>query len=519
MNKEREEIERKKLLLFQRIITLIESLYVQSLHLPLAEMHRKKIQLVIFLVFSIAIGAFLFHSVENNPQPDTQMVRYGEELFDAINNGQLGEYLMTVRKYPLLNSVLFIPIHQSLLTVDRIIHFLAPSLPLVSSWLYANLAGRMLVLLFAIGTLILIQRLSQLVSLGGSAPLLMLSSYLFFLFSTAARPHIPVMFWTLLSFYYSIHLSKKHNRKNIFMSFASATAAACTLQNGFLAFLFPLWGYFQSGKKRDNFFRGILLMIICLSIAFLFGYTFLLRITAGDSTGITYDLGHNYSQIWDGSGFLQLLRVLVGNEILLTLFAIAGIARVFRGIDAVFIGIVPIAGYLVIYCLLFGIYAGTSPRFFLMLVPFLALLGARAFENAPRAAQFAFLTIVFIMCAKFASLGMLQDSFQLVSSRLNLVRGLVYSEIPPYMFSIDARRLIFSTNDNALFRVQYYNEETPPEWVECESIYASPRLATGMYANFLWNEMDWGFFRLLNIYRLGPNLSLLCKRSLLEQIR
>ena len=371
-------------------------------------------------------------------------------------------------------------------------------------------SGRIFILLHAIGIIAIFSHIAYR-ELGARHvwPILM-SSILFLTFFTAVRPHIPVTFWTMLACSLSFRLRRECSIRNALFAYGASIIAFCSLQSGILAFVFPLWGSIRGARTWKNAICLVCLGCSLMILVPIFGYPFLLNPIFGNSIQVGIDLGHNYGFKWNGYGFMVLLRTLIGSEIFLLFFALLSAIRLFRGKDVLSKSLVPIIIFISVFVLVFGMYGGSSPRFFIVLLPFIALLGVRSFVLMKPLLKLIFLFIVFLIHLKLAYLLVLPNTYAEVSTYIttNDLRRSVTTAIPKAHFPMSSENFLHGVGIGA-YHVALDEQHPPDGWKVCKQFIAS-HFGGGYFYGALWNDIPWAFYQLILARRIGPNLVLWC---------
>lgn len=504
--------------------------------------------IIAFICFLLGSAAMLGHSIGVNRQADAQLITYALQFLDALRSGTIFDYLTDVHKYPLL-PILFLAtvyggIFFMLLGAGRI-----DSLTDIPSYLFLQgqeieFGTRLVIFLSAIGTLLLLYRIVKRLYPSippYSATLLLLTSFLFSIFSTSVRPHALSTFMTLLAFTAALPLIQKKTRKNLLIAFAAAIAAFCTLQSGFFAFLFPILAFASNKQSIDvrrllNI-RFILIALGSVMIALLVGYPFIFTQIVNGS--FSFDLGNDYLSgewKWTGAGFLILLKTLFGSETFLTLFFLLSLFQIRRRDIQVEEKMLLI--YITIFSLVFGLYAGTSTRFFLPILPFLAIFGARFFGKNAKV-QIGISLLVSVMYLNVAYLAATPNTFDTARAFIQSeTTGAIVTTLPSDSFlgipptreslrntSSFKERFLASLNSDlpgartflpiseildADVLVTQSNElfgELQDDWSECAHMKSSEQSDS-----YLWAETDWPVFWVFRTPRLGPDLRIYCRK-------
>ncbi len=452
--------------------------------------------------YGIGLVAYFFHALRANPQYDTQVIRYSYELHEAIARGTLGDYLLQVRKYPLFYSLPFF------LTGEAVRAVLG-ELPLIA----AHAIGRAITLVYGLGTLAVLRRLSLQWYGHSGAAVLLLTSILFFEFSTAIRPHIPVAFWTLLSLYFAARHTDHAKQADLFLSFLAGTLAFCTLQNGLLAFLFPLWSILRTGWKTRQVLAVCAITASALFSALFLGYPFLFSALSNGDMPVGIDLGHNVGLSFNLSHGASISMMLMGSEPFVLLFALLGFYRFWRRYDVKPTLLVAVYAYIILYFLLFAFHPISNGRFFIAALPILALIGAKAFWDAPNVLRYVTIITAIGIMAKLSYLAMLPNTYQQVTAMLTQERGDVTTAIvPPYFFEFPTEKLALDDSVSTFIVIpDSANAHPRGAYEPCGSAQAS---TTSDESMFLWTDVSWSLRQLFTAKALGPNLTVFCHSAL-----
>ena len=461
--------------------------------------------------FSAALLAFFVHSLVINPQPDAELLVYAHQFYKTFGTKWFEEFYFIERKYPffflflgslLLHFTLWIFDASSAMWQEGMSQFEVGTV-----WVMTiHASGRLLIVTCAIGTLLLLQRMSRKLFSSNAAVLLLLSSPLFFVFSTAIRPHVPVAFWTVLSIFCAIKLYERKTFARGVCAFGAALAAFCTLQNGLFAFIFPVWGLLLPRFTWKQVAICIGALLCCLGLAVVLGYPFLLQ----SSGTASLDLGHNVPTQWNGAGFLQLPRTFLGGEIFLLLFAGASIFLALRKRITLPPIALPIVIFIVLYIAIFGMHGSTLMRYWIILLPLFALLGAPAFARAPKMIRGGFLVIVLLMYIKFAVLAIQKDTYELAMDAVDHIAAPISVQLPIYAHDVLPERNVPPTDANYMVAITRGATQSS-DWHECKRITAS-KITDNLL--FLWNEVPWSYYHLIFTKRLGENVSVYCKEGI-----
>jgi hypothetical protein len=422
--------------------------------------------------YAAALVAFFFHALDVNPQYDTQALSSAYDLLRSPGGAWLAD-----RKYPLFYTLPFAALFK------LVSLFTGPF-----SEQTGFLLGRMVTVLFALGTLALTGMLSRKLYGRFDAALLLLTSVLFFTFSTAIRPHVPLAFWTLLAFSCSL----RAGRRWTIAAFLSASAAFCTLQSGLLAFLFPVWALRRASGGVDQILQYLIpSLLLCLVLGYPSLFSSVFDPTLGHDEPIRFSVSHGL-RVW--------LRF-IGSELFVLAFAAWGWRR-WR---------IPVVRWFIVgYFLLFSFYATADARYFIVTLPFLSLVGAGMIGDRLRA---VLAVLVVVVSARFGTLALRPNTFEQVAAFLGPRDGLFGSiGYPEYFYPLPASRVIEKgAFDMMTFVVapDALNTRADAELEECFRATSSRTTDANV---LLWVETPWALWHLLEATALGPNLTVYCKR-------
>jgi hypothetical protein len=444
------------------------------------------------------MGAFFFHAIGNNPQMDTQGIRYAAELNESLAAGTAGEYMLEVRKYPLLY---ILPIAAGDALAAAAGH---------GDLTGMHYVGRGLTLLYAIGILVLVSAVGRRLSIK-YAWLVLLMSITFFQFSTAVRPHVPVAFWTILSLYFSLRLMTSRRPAWVIGAFGSALIAFCTLQNGLLAFIFPAWAYAYPRWTAGSILRACGIAAAFLLPAVVLGYPFLLGPLFGKMMVADADLGHEVALAFDAQHGLITLMTMLGSELILMALAAAASVHVLwkRTHEGIAVIIVPVTLFWIAYMALFLFHNQSGVRFFLPVLPLWALLGAQTYGRLPAWGKQLLLLFVILIFARLGWLATQPNVYQKASLTLAGAHGLTTPGLPPAHF-FDLPQDAWAVHKDevrALIFPDSLDEQPQGSWKVCARFTASDASDANM---FLWEEVQWAYFHALKARALGQNLTVYC---------
>ncbi len=467
-------------------------------------MNVQRLSIALALVaYMIATVVYGLHAYESNPQYDNQGMRYAQEGVIAATTGTLGTFFLEERKYPLLYALPFAVTFETMLVVH--------GGDLSDADLY--LASRIISLLFALGTFIVLWRLAKRMKLGTDPVLLLATSLLFLLFTSAIRPHVTVAFWTLLAVLTALRAKERAGISTTALSFACAAVAFATLQSGLFAFIFPLWVVLERPLSLKAIGRCVPWLGFALMFALMIGYPFLLRPLFGLQREGGIDLGHDVGLHF---ALLQPLRIvwqLLWSEPILFITAAFGL-RIVRSDDTHPL-FRPILLYVALYLLTFGFHTISAGRFFLPIFPMLALVGALALHNTPRWVRPTVAGFVILMSLRLTWLAALPNTYADMATFLD--------SRPPYtvilvqpdeFFPLDRNKLATEREHapltNTIVLPDYSDKPLPPmakAWSICHTSHASN---TTDEIVLLWNDTPLALWHLFEARRLGPNMRAYC---------
>ena len=473
------------------------------------QIHLRHLRSILSATFLLAVIAFCLHDYVANPQPDNQVLRYGYELDVTARYGGLTDILLNVRKYPLLYAVpiavLRVPL--SLITDLRpgeIYPFTEPSIFL----------GRIYAFLYAGATFIVFSKLAKRLFGTDDAMALLQTSLMFFLFSSAVRPHIPVTCWTLLALLYSLRLRESHRTSDGCMAFGSALVAFCTLQNGLLAFIFPIWAFNAGHLGIRRTLQTVGIVFVCLLLAVPLGYPFLLAPWFGHPGEFGFDLGHNAGSSLSFTHAFSLLGMMLGSDVFILLFAGIGLWRMWAGKDTYFPGCKVMLVYITVYLLLFSFQTVADARFMMPILPMLVLIGATAFARSPTWVQTVILSLFIIIFLKYSYLGFHNNTYQQTRDLLGSEVGTVgvIGGVPTYHYNFPISAMSEYTDDLRYVVSPALDMQGKEHmgWELCHRIVASSMSDNDM---FLWTEVPYALWYVLESRSLGPNINVYCRES------
>lgn len=499
-----------------------------------------KTQIIFFIAcctYAAASIAMLTHDLVFNKQYDTQIMPYGTQLFDSFSNGTLLTYAMEIRKYPLFLTACSGALHALSVGILTMLSIMEPQ-QFLEYHLYTdpavmNFISRAAVLLSTVGIFVLLKRISQkiLPDISPFLPtVLLLSSIVLLVFNTAARPHVPEAFLTLLTFHFSLDLQRSVRLRNYVLAFGSATLAVSALQSGIFAFIFPLWAVLWSAYRRPLLTRLFIAgawMVPSALVTSLIGYPFLWNADLWAANQIGFGMGNQDfdSKKMTGEGFRALLIMLFGSEPFLFIFAAIGARIAWIRRDSVML---PIALYLALYCGFFALQSTIDSRMFIPILPFLALVGSVGLSRF-QVAVIPLLVASMLMHGWMAVLGFRADTYEVAKSFIQAHPEIqpIATDMPLYFIGIQAKKASFENNtwlveddpskylvipmkniQLANSAIVYTGTESPgPDWHVCQSIQASP----DDYQMFIWTDLPFALIKLFTIDRMGFNTTIYCR--------
>lgn len=454
--------------------------------------------------YVIALLAYYFHAIDLNPQYDTQGIRYSLELLIAEGSGNLWDWLIQVppRKYPMLFVAPF-----SL--VESIFWHPIQGIPLE----LAHYITRAFMVLYSLGTLFVLRLISRRL-FGESIPtiLLLFTSINFFLFSTAVRPHVAVGFWTLLTLYFSLRLTEKPTYTMMTLAFGSAACAFATLQSGIFAFIFPASVLLIRDRSWLSIGKVVGFGSLTGIISFVFGYPFILQIFSGSplssllETGLQHDVGFFILpqlipvKLWEAFSCDMILFTAL-------FFGAWSMRKSLKKFG-------PILLYVAVFCLVFGTQPITAPRFFVPILPVLALVATPALLGR-RSLQIAIGVLCILIYAKLAYLGFSSNTYQQASRFVNTHQGLLATHVPDYFLNVPYEKYATEDADPAQFLYLLSVDEHYPdvEALPLCAAFTATNVSTdkaGVRYMFFWHEVRYPLYYLAFTKSLGINLRLYC---------
>lgn len=451
--------------------------------------------------YVFACVAFYFHAYDVNPQSDTQGIRYAAQAVNALHDGAFWQWLVALpaRKYPMLYVAPF----------SILFELIGGSGALLPS---EHLVARALTLLYAAGIFFLLRKQSlKMFGESRCAILLLFTSINFFMFATAVRPHMAVAFWTLLTYILSLHMREKKSLPWMLATFTSAGVAFATLQSGLLAFIFPILASLSEQRSPSNILKTVACTFIFFAAFLFIGYPFYLLLFSGHGPG-SFDLSMGHDTGFQF--FIQIIPakmwMLIASDVILCLFAILSIPAMRR--EKSEYG--PMMIYVAVFLIIFGMQEITSIRFFLPVLPFLALMGSKLLRGL-RWAQLGLLVCIILAYARLGVLGIKQNTFQQASAAMMESTALLATNVPPYYLNLpDEKYALNSTPPSSVNLLLRPNEHStlPVPTKICNTFTATdwPTAAAGTSYMFFWNDMQWPQFYLPGTKALGINMRLVC---------
>lgn len=456
------------------------------------------------LMYAIALVAYFFHALDINPQFDTQGIRYSLELLSAKDQGQLWDWLTQIppRKYPLLYILPF-SLLESFFWVSN------EGMDMI----HVHAITRLVTVLYALGTFWVLGRITRrLFGDHRAATLLLMTSTNFFLFSTAVRPHMAAAFWMLMTFSLSFDLRHDSSLKMKCLAFGSAACSFAVLQSGLFAFFFPVFAILFYDRHVQPFLKAAGWSIGAGALGLIVGYPFVLTMLSGATGATTLAAGMNH----DVGIFMlpELLPLkfwqLFACDSILLLAAAYGVWKTWQKKEKT----MPILITLFLFVLVFGMQPITSPRFFIPVLPFFAILGAPALIGRRRL-HMAIACLCILMFAKLALLAAQPNTYQRASAFVNAQDGFLLTRIPTYFLNVPDEKYAKTDQDaKRLFFLLKENEHIPD--VEalplCASFIATDLPTENLISNymFLWQEVEWPLLYLAGTKSLGINLRMYC---------
>jgi len=528
----------------------------QGAFVRMNEVHSFRITGPVFALLCITAAAsgcaFLFHGLDSNRQVDTQMITFAFQFLDGLRHGTIGDFLLTVRKYPLLPSLVLAPLYAILIAFLTLTGTIR-SLGHVDAYLFGTsawhlyLLSRAAVLACGIGAAFLTHAVSKKIFPSRSprgGVLLLCSSVFFLTFSTAVRPHIPVAAATMLTLYFSLRLAEKKSLRNACLAFGSAALSFCILQSGLFALIFPGIAFLTVAatirwKRIFEWKLWAWLAAFALASA-TFGYTFLWNVPLGRHIELDIDLGHfdtGSANRWSGRGWIVFLQTFAGSEVLLTVCALATVGLLLAKKEKISVPLLMVLAYVGAYLLCFGMYFNTQGRYVIILLPLLAVLGARSFpaKGVPLGIVSALLLFTH---AGLLRLGTTPDSYQVAKEYLlEETTGAIATDIPAYMLGIPPTRDSVGSPDGAAERFIAARKEDLPDARPLLPLRDSADAQTVVTAGtekapdpglfvpclsarsggtgkdmFLWQETVPALFWLFKAERMGPDIAVYCRK-------
>lgn len=460
-------------------------------------------------VFIASILTYAWHGLPHtNPQYDNQVIWYAADMREAIKKGTIGTFLTESRKYPLAYVVPYA-------IGEEIVERAAAMRGSFATQSDGYLLGRFITLLYAAGLFWITWRLSERLTGGRSAALLLSFSILTFMFASAIRPHLPVAFWTAATLAASVRLRDKPDARSQLLAWGSAFCAFATLQSGVFAFIFPLWALVEHPGNVRSWAKPLLIAAVVGLASLAFGYPFVIASLLGAGPDVGVDLGHDVGfALGFGHGW-RVVTQLIGSEIVLLAFGAAGARLIWKhpeGRESVWIAI---AAYWVSFFAVFAFHSNGMSRFFLCALPLAALAGAVAFDRAPRWLRVAVTVFMMVAYVKFAWLAVQPSTYQQITSFAAGRPGAVglSVNIPSYFTTIPNDRFPDSPNDGRFLTAvmtEMDKVQLKGGWEECGRFVAS---RTTNEIVLLWNDTPWALWHVFEAKALGPNAVAFCARD------
>jgi hypothetical protein len=405
-------------------------------------------------------------------------------------------FLSESRKYPIGYTIPFAVVYRIALWAFGDISFYQE-----------YLLGRLITFVWTIGTVLVVYKMEKRYKL--EAVILLLSSLVFVLFSSAIRPHGPVAFWAALSALFAIRSAEESSQRNIIWSLLCAFLATITLHSGLLSFVFPAWAMLRKRSWMDMIVPTTIGGVVIL-VSLMIGYWPLFSNFSGALHGSV--VGHEGVILtFDILKPFKLLPFFIGSDLLL--FAFAGYALWKRKTLLQDTAWVPMVIYLVLFYVIFGFQPISAGRFFIATFPFLAVLGAPAFAQCASKLKLSILIVLCLAWIKLGYLAVMPNTHLLVANLVNSRPGM-YSVLgqPWYFFPIPQEKVVSTEaqlNDMQFVVIpDYFPDKKPPEdWQMCLHAVSSP------FTNeivLLWNDTPWAYANLFAAKALGPSMKVFC---------
>lgn len=455
-------------------------------------------------IVAYAVTAVIYaqHGLDTNPQYDNQGMFYAQELIEELPNGHLGQFLLKERKYPLGHTLPFA-------VADGFMLLWHDEIPLR---MMGHIA-RTVVLLFSLGTFIVLWRIGRRLEGGAESVLLLMTSLLFLLFTSAIRPHVPVTFWTLLTLLASIRLREHPTPVRTFLAFACAGCAFATLQNGLLAFLFPVWALLERPISLRQWITAGAWLIGSGIIAAIVGYPFIMAPLFGGSAP-SVDLGHEVGLHFNLLMPLHWGSQLLGGDIIVLALATYGLWRMRRdrSFPAAWMGIV--CAYIALYLVIFALHTSAAGRFFMPLLPLCALVAMPSFLRMRPQWRTIIPIIVLLVCAKFSWLALQPNTYQQVSTFIAMHPGKVGTVTQPaYFFTIPEEKRVVATDAVAsipMIVIPDYRPDMQEKVAARTPCFHAVSSRTTDDIVLLWNDTPLALWHLFEAISLGPNMTVFC---------
>lgn len=487
---------------------------------------------------------FLFHDLSRNPQADLQLMTDMFALAQASLDGTIGEFLLTVRKYPLLPGMLLAGPTALLFAGLRMLGIVADFDGGLRAYLFTDpwqlhLLLRTLFLCAAMGTMAAAAAVASRLWNGSRIrPLtaaLLGGSVLWAMYATAIRPHVLVAGAVTLCCLVSMRHLRSPTMRMRAASFLTATLAFCMLQNGLLAFIFPIWATLRGdGWKRGTFFSSLWLTLSGLASAAL-GYPFVLRPLLGMGSGFGLELGHNQTTAdtrWGLHGLRVIAEMFATSEWLFLFALLACIVALARRKLVLREEHWMIVVFLGAYYGVFGVYSSPHPRYFVATFPLLAALTSGGFAAVPSRIRAALCTVAAGVIVLFGYRALQPNTYQLAEAFLQEHPGTVGTDLPAHILGLlptkasigtprmererwiaglesdlaGAREVVPFVDDRAVVRIALWGVTDDATWNTCGT-FGTTSGGPGM----LWAEIERPIAWLLRTRNLGPLLTAQCR--------
>lgn len=356
---------------------------------------KRSIVFLLVLLVLLPRLALLFNGLDSQRIWDTNTPAAFQAL-QAAKEANIGSFLATPHKYPLLGSLIYIP------TVGGyyLVKMATGAFPNADDFMDAYALGatnlffwiRFEVLLINLAALWLLYHTAKrflpegktvgLIAVGFAAADVYVT-----LFAVEPRIHSLVFFATILVIYTSFLLLEKKTLRNYMLAFGAAGVAASIAQSGFIALILPLSAHAYEGVaerwKFRSFSQPLLVgLVFFIVITALVGYPAVLARFFGIAPIAPILLGgeHQSPVIDPGHGFRFLWQFFVLTIPAITWVLLAGWWQRFAVRTQVRIGTTPydvlFIAPIIIFLAIFGFLNVTTGRFALVIMPALCLLAA-----------------------------------------------------------------------------------------------------------------------------------------------